>query len=131
MARGLNRVMLIGHLGRDPELRYTAAGAPVTTFTLAVGRAQRGPDGSEATDWFRVVAWDALAETCAEHLRKGDRAYIDGRIQFRQYADRDGIERTATEVIVGALLMLGSPRDDDTDAKLATPGGEECTHADA
>ncbi len=78
MARGLNRVQIIGHLGRDPETRSTAGGQAVTTFTVAVNRTRRGPDGtaSDDTEWFRVVAWEKLAEIAGEYLRKGGQVYV-------------------------------------------------------
>src|SRR3990172_8331718 len=85
MSRGLNRVMLIGHLGRDPEMRTTPSGRPVTTFLLATSRAWHSTDGErhEDTEWFNIVAWGSLAEICQEHLRKGQRVYVEGRLQTR------------------------------------------------
>ena len=114
MARGLNKVQIIGHLGRDPEMTYTPSGAAVTNFSVAVNRTRRDPGGGnvEETEWFRVVAWEKLAETCDEHLRKGDRVYIEGRLQSRKYTDRDGVERTAVEIVAGDMVMLGGSRDE-------------------
>lgn len=114
MARGLNRVQIIGHLGRDPEMKYAPSGAAVTNFTVAVNRVRRDAGGGnvEETEWFRVVAWERLAETCDEHLRKGDRVYVEGRLQSRKYTDRDGVERTAVEVVASDLVMLGGRPDE-------------------
>jgi len=83
MARGLNKVMIIGNLGRDPEMRYTPNGTPVTSFSVAVGRSWTTPDGErkEATEWFNVVSWRDLAEICNQYLRKGGRVYIEGSLQ--------------------------------------------------
>jgi single-strand DNA-binding protein len=106
-SRGLNRVLLIGNLGRDPELRYTAAGKAVATLSLAVSRVSgTGESRQEETEWFRVVAWERLAETCHEYLKKGSKVFIEGRLQSRKYTDRDGVERTAVEVVASDMLML-------------------------
>ena len=109
MARGLNKVQIIGNLGRDPEMRYTGQGAAVTTFSVAVNRTRKGPDGatSEETEWFRVVLWDKLAETANEFLRKGNAVYVEGRLQSRKYTDKEGVERASIEVVAHELLMLG------------------------
>jgi single-strand DNA-binding protein len=108
MARGLNKVMLIGNLGKDPEMKYTPSGMPVTTFSVAVSRSWRTPEGEnrEETEWFRVVAWQKLAETCNEYLRKGMRVYIEGRLQTRKWTDQQGQERYTTEVVANEMVML-------------------------
>jgi single-strand DNA-binding protein len=105
---------LIGNLGRDPEMKYAPSGTAVTNFTVAVNRTRRDPSGEnvEEAEWFRVVAWDRLAETCDEHLRKGDRVYVEGRLQSRKYTDKDGVERTAVEVVATDLVMLGGRTDE-------------------
>src|SRR6476469_1922809 len=110
MPRGLNKVMLIGNLGKDPEMKYTPSGTPVTTFSVAVSRTWRTPEGEnrEETEWFRVVAWQKLAETCNEYLRKGMRVYIEGRLQTREYQAQDGQTRQAVEVVASEMLMLDS-----------------------
>ena len=108
-SRGLNKVMIIGNLGRDPELRHTASGKGVATFTLAVSRMTgTGEARSEETEWFRVVAWDRLAETCSQYLKKGAKAYVEGRLQSRKYTDKDGMERTSVEIVANEMLMLDS-----------------------
>lgn len=107
--RGLNKVMIVGNLGRDPELRYTPSGKAVVNFTVAVGRITgSGENRTEETEWFRVSAWERLAETCNEYLRKGSKVYIEGRLQSRKYTDKDGVERTSVEIVANDMLMLDS-----------------------
>jgi single-strand DNA-binding protein len=110
MARGLNKVMIIGNLGRDPEMKYTQTGTPVTQFSVAVSRTRKSPDGQQIdeTEWFRVVAWERLAETCNEYLRKGSKVYIEGRLQTRKWTGQDGQERTTVEVVANEMLLLDS-----------------------
>ena len=110
MAKDLNKVMIIGRLGKDPEMRYTANGNPVTTFSVAAGRQWRDASGEirEETEWFNVVTWNKLAEICNEHLRKASRVYIEGRLQTRQWQDQDGQMRFRTEVIASDMIMLDS-----------------------
>jgi single-strand DNA-binding protein len=105
---GLNKVMLIGNLGTDPEMRYTANGNAVTTFRLACSRNFAGPDGErrEETEWFSVVTWNKLAETCSQFLQKGRRAYVEGRLQTRSWEGPDGQRRYRTEVIANTVLFL-------------------------
>ncbi len=107
--RGLNRIHLIGYLGADPDGRYTPAGTALTTFSLAVGRVTGSGEGRrDETEWFRIVAWERLAETCNEYLHKGDRVFIEGRLQTRKYTDREGTERSIVEVVISDLVMLGT-----------------------
>ena len=105
---GLNKVMLIGNLGTDPEMRYTANGNAVTTFRVASTRTFSGPDGErkEETEWFTVVTWNKLAETCSQYLQKGRRAYVEGRLQTRSWEGQDGQRRYRTEVIANTVLFL-------------------------
>ena len=114
MARGLNRVQLIGNLGADPEMRYTQGGQAATHFRVAVNRTRRDQDGnaSDDTEWFRVVAFDMLGEIANEYLAKGRACYVEGRIQSRKYTDRAGVERTAVEVIASDLVLLGGRGDE-------------------
>ena len=127
MARSLNKIMIIGNLGRDPELRYTGGGKAVANFTVAVSRTARPPEGEarEETEWFRVEAWDRLGETCAEYLKKGSKVYIEGRLRTREYEDRTGQKRLAVEIVANEMLMLdGRPAasaDGDDEAGRATP----------
>ena len=118
---GLNKVMIIGNLGTDPEMRYTANGNAVTTFRVACNRSFSGPDGDrkEETEWFSVVTWNKLAETCSQFLQKGRRAYIEGRMQTRSWEGPDGQTRYRTEVIANTVLFLdraqGAPMPEDSE----------------
>ena len=105
---GLNRVMIIGNLGADPEMRYTANGSPVTTFRVAVSRNFTGPDGDrrEETEWFGVVAWRALAEQCSQYLQKGRKVYVEGRLQTRDWEGQDGVRKYRTELVAQSVLFL-------------------------
>ena len=110
--RSLNKVMLIGNLGTDPEMRYTANGSAVTTFRLAVSRSFGGEgERREETEWFRVVAWARLAEVANEYLRRGRQVFVEGRLATRTWQDREGNERTTTEVVAQEMILLGG-RDD-------------------
>ncbi|HEX6608639.1 MAG TPA: single-stranded DNA-binding protein [Chloroflexia bacterium] len=108
--RGLNKVMIIGNLGGDPEMKYTPSGKAITTFRVAVGRTYRSPEGEnrDETEWFRVVAWDKLAETCNQYLHKGSKVYVEGRLQTRTWKDNNGQDRYMTEVVANEMMMLDS-----------------------
>jgi len=108
MSRGLNKVMIIGNLGRDPEIRYTSDGKPVTTFSVATSRSwvTSGGDRREATEWFNVVAWGNLAEICNQYLRKASRVYVDGHLQTRNWEDTDGNKHYRTELVANEMLIL-------------------------
>jgi len=103
--------MLIGNLGKDPEIRYTQAGTAVATFNVATTERFKGKDGQmqDQTEWHRVVAWSRLAEICGEYLHKGSKVYIEGRLQTRKWTDQNGNEKYTTEIIVREMKML-SPR---------------------
>lgn len=108
----LNRVVLIGRLTKDPELRYTpAGGVAVTTFTLAVNRRFRGKDAQQEADFIPVVVWNKLAEICAKYLVKGSQAAVEGRLQLRSYEDREGVRRNVAEVVADNVQFLGGGRD--------------------
>ncbi len=108
MARGLNKVMIISNLGRDPEMRFTPSGSPVTNFTVAVNRNRKGPTATRSRrPSGSVVAWDKLAEISDKYLRKGNTVYVEGRLQSRKYTDKDGIERTTVEIVATDMNMLG------------------------
>ena len=113
MSRGLNKVMIIGHLGKDPEMRYTPSGRPVTTFTVAVSRSWNSADGERhaETEWFNVVAWGNLAEICKQYLNKGQQVYIEGRLQTRRWDDKEGQKHTSVEIVANEMMMLGDRRD--------------------
>ncbi len=108
MARGLNKVMLIGNLGRDPEMRYTASGQAVANFSVATSRARKDPNGGwiDETEWHRVTVFERNAETASQYLHKGSKVYVEGRIQSRKYTDNGGVERTVYEIIGNDLTLL-------------------------
>src|SRR5688572_30023044 len=112
MPDGLNKVMLIGNLGTDPEMRYTANGSAVTTFRLAVSRSFGGGEAErrEETEWFTVVTWNKLAELLGQHLQKGRKVYIEGRLASRSWDGPDGQKRYRTEVIANQVLFLDRPQ---------------------
>lgn len=113
MSRGLNKVMIIGNLGRDTEMRYTPSGRPVTTFSIATTRSWNTSDGErrKETEWFNVVAWGSLAEICNQYLTKGQQVYIEGRLQTRRWEDSEGQKHSSTEIIANEMIMLGERRD--------------------
>jgi len=104
----MNKIMLIGNLGKDPEMNYTPSGTAVTRFSLAVNRISKTSTGErrEETEWFNVTAWNKLAETCNTYLHKGIKVYIEGRLTQRKYTDKNGIERTAIDVIANEMEIL-------------------------
>ena len=110
MAWGMNKVLLIGNLGRDPEMKYTPQGTPITTFSVAVTRRRKTPEGEwkDETEWFRIIAWQKLAEQCNEYLRKGSKVYIEGRLQTREWQGQDGQNRQIVEVVANDMVMLDS-----------------------
>jgi single-strand DNA-binding protein len=108
MSRGLSKIILIGNLGKDPEMKYTQQGTAVTSFSLAVGRVTKGQDGQQRdeTDWYRVSAWRKLAEFTNEYLRKGSRVYVEGRLSTREWQTTEGQNRTSLEVDATEVIML-------------------------
>ena len=108
----MNKIMLIGNLGRDPEMNYTPDGTAVAKFSLAVNRTTKSASGErrEETEWFNIVAWRQLAETCSTYLKKGQKVFIEGRLTTRKYTDRNGIERMAIDVVASDMEML-TPKD--------------------
>ena len=108
MPDGLNKVMLIGNLGTDPEMRYTANGSAVTTFRMAVSRSFGGGEEGrrEETEWFTVVTWNKLAELLGQHLQKGRKVFVEGRLASRSWDGPDGQKRYRTEVVANQLLLL-------------------------
>ena len=109
MVRGLNKVMVIGNLGRDPEMRYTPTGKSVTNFSVASNRTWKSADGEKHTDteWFNVVAWGYLAENTKQLLTKGSRVYVEGRLQTRTWQDNQGNQHKSVEIIANDVLLLG------------------------
>jgi single-strand DNA-binding protein len=126
MSKDLNKVQMTGRLGADPEMRYTPQGHAVTTFRVASNRSWRTAEGEshEDTEWFRVVAWNKLAEICHKWLSKGSRVYVEGRLQTRQWQDQEGQTRHLTEVIANDMIILDGRREsaavlDDDDQETA------------
>lgn len=108
MARSVNKLILVGNVGRDPEIQSTANGHKVAHFSLATSRRIPRENGfDERTDWHRVTVWDRLAELVGEYVRKGDRLYVEGRVQYDSY-ERDGVTIPTSDVVVRELVMLGS-----------------------
>jgi len=124
MARGINKVILVGNLGADPESRTTPGGLTVTNFNVATSdrrKDKQSGDWVEETEWHRIVMFDKLAETAREYLRKGSQVYLEGRLQTRKWQDKDGNDRYTTEIVARDMQMLGgrpgggapASRDDD------------------
>jgi single-strand DNA-binding protein len=104
----LNKVMIIGNLGGDPEMRFTPSGNPVTSFRVATNRVFNSPEGErkEETEWFSVVTWNKLAENCNQYLVKGQRIYVEGRLHTRTWDGQDGQKHYRTEVIANSVIFL-------------------------
>ena len=122
----VNKAILIGNLGADPEVRYTPSGTAVANFNIATHEQWTNRDGEkeERTEWHRIVAWSRLGEICGEYLRKGSQIYIEGKIQTRAWEDRDGNKRYTTEVVGDNMTMLGKRSDDSGDQGSSTPAGK-------
>jgi len=111
MARGVNKVILVGNLGKDPEIKYTASGTAIANLTLATSESwndKQSGEKVEKTEWHRVVAFQRLAEIMGEYLRKGSQVYIEGKLQTRKWQDQNGQDRWTTEVVANDMQMLGS-----------------------
>ena len=111
MARGVNKVILVGNLGRDPEMKYTASGAAIANITVATSESwndKQTGEKVEKTEWHRVVAFQRLAEIMGEYLRKGSQVYIEGKLQTRKWQDQNGQDRYSTEVVANDMQMLGA-----------------------
>ncbi len=121
----VNKVILIGNLGRDPELRYTASGQGVANFTLATNERWRDKDGNnqERTEWHRIVVWGKTAENCAQYLQKGRSVYVEGRLQTREWEDKEGNKRQTTEIVAQNVTFLGSRDGARSGAAPAPPSG--------
>lgn len=111
MARGINKVILVGNLGKDPEIRYTASGAAIANITIATTeswRDKQSGEKQEKTEWHRVVFFSRLAEIVGEYLKKGSQVYVEGRLQTRKWQDKSGQDRYTTEIVANEMQMLGS-----------------------
>lgn len=113
MARSLNRVQLIGNLTRDPELRYTPTGTAVATFGLATNRSWTTDTGEkkEEAEFHKIVAWNKLGELCSQLLSKGRKVYVEGRIAYRKFTNKDGVEQNTTEIVIDDMMILDPRRD--------------------
>jgi single-strand DNA-binding protein len=133
MGRGLNKVMIIGYLGRDPEMRYTPSGRPVTSFSVATSRTWTSAEGDrrEETEWFNVVAWGTLAEICKTHLSKNQQVYVEGRLQTRGWEDETGKKHFRTELVANEMILLGERRRDQhhDDMDFVDQEGEDSDYA--
>lgn len=127
MSRGLNKVMIIGRLGRDPEMRYTPSGKPVTTFSVATHRTWNTSEGERRTEteWFNVVAWGSLAEICKEYLAKNRLVYIEGRLQTRRWDDAEGTKHTSVEIVANEMIMLDERKENDQSPEAETSEEDE------
>ena len=122
----VNRVILVGRLGKDPEMRYTTSGTPVVNFSLATDEVwtDQNKERQKRTEWHNIVAWSRLAEICGQYLGKGQLIFIEGRIQTREWDDRDGNKRRTTEVVASNMQMLGR-RSENGEGKAVAVGAEE------
>lgn len=131
MSRNLNRVQLIGNLTRDPELRYTPQGTAVCSFGMATNRSWTTDAGEkkEQVEFHRIVAWNKLAEICSQFLKKGRRAYVEGRLSTRSWTAQDGTNRQTTEIVINDMIILDSRREDvgdvESQAEKAESSGEQ------
>jgi len=109
-SRSVNKVMLVGNLGKDPEVRYTGSGVAVATFSVATNESWKDQDGNaqERTEWHNIVAWRKLAEICGQYLKKGSKIWLEGRLQYRTYDDKNGVKRYVTEIVMNEMVMLDS-----------------------
>ena len=116
----LNKIMLIGNLGKDPDMNVTTEGTPFTRFSLAVNRRSKSSSGErqDETEWFNIVAWRQLAEVCNTYLTKGSKVFIEGRVQQRKYTGKDGVERTAFDVIASDVEFLSGKHQGSAEADL-------------
>ena len=124
----LNKVMLIGRLGKDPEIRYTPDGSPVANFSLATSEFWTDKSGTrqERTEWHNIVAWTRLADLSKRFLAKGRQVYVEGRIRTREWDDKDGNKRRTTEIVANQMVLLG-PRPEGMDSGAGAPSGQRST----
>jgi single-strand DNA-binding protein len=131
MARGLNKVIIIGIVGRDPEMRFTPSGRPVTSFSVATSRTWVSAEGErrEETEWFNVVAWGNLAEICKGHLSKNQQVYVEGRLQTRGWEDENGKKHFRTELVANEMILLGDRRTQHSDFDFINDDGDNGDYA--
>jgi len=131
MARGVNKAIILGSLGQDPDVRYTASGAAVANISIATNEQWKDKESGEMqerTEWHRVVFFGRLAEIAGEYLHKGSQVYIEGRIQTRKWQDKEGNDRYTTEIVANEMQMLGSKSGGTTASFDQTPPAEQSTH---
>jgi single-strand DNA-binding protein len=130
MSGSVNKVILIGRLGKDPEVKYTPSGAPVAKFSLATDEVFKDRSGEQQkrTEWHNIVAWNKLADICGQYLTKGKQVYIEGSIRSRQWEDQAGNKRTAYDIVAREMKMLGSKADSDR-ASAAAAAAPPAEHA--
>ena len=121
----INKVFLLGNIGRDPELRRTNSGKSVATFTLATSERGRAESGEQRTEWHRIVVWDRLAEQCDQYLSKGRQVHVEGRLQTRSWEDRQGQKRQTTEIVANSVLFLGSARGSGESGQYKPPAHDD------
>lgn len=122
-----NSVTLIGNLGGDPEIRYTPGGTAVCNFSIATTKRYKNKDGEkvEQTSWHKIVAWNKLAEICAEHLNKGQQVQVVGEIQYQEWTDKENVKRITTEINIHTMNMLGKKSDKSAAPKADAPTGDD------
>lgn len=113
----MNKVILIGRLGKDPDVKYTPAGDMVTTFSVATDESYKNREGEKVqkTEWHKIVAWGKLAEICGEHLKKGSQVMVEGKLQTQSYEDKEGVKRYTTSVLLAHMEMLGGKKEEASD----------------
>src|SRR5450759_2691333 len=126
MSGSVNKVILIGRLGKDPEVKYTPSGTPVAKFSLATDEVykDRSVEQQKRTEWHNIVAWSKLAEICGEYLTKGKQIYIEGSIRSRQWEGQDKVKRTSYDIVAREMKMLGSKADSERTAGAARASGD-------
>lgn len=132
MARSVNKVILVGNLGRDPEVRHLENGAAVANFSLATSESYKDRNSGELmtnTDWHNIVLWRGLAEIAEKYLKKGDKVYIEGKIRSRSYQDQEGVTKYITEIVGDNLVMMGKP--EGSQGNQQSPAQPSATSGDA
>ncbi|HIE0523763.1 TPA: single-stranded DNA-binding protein [Stenotrophomonas maltophilia] len=127
MARGINKVILVGNLGNDPDVKYTQGGMCITRISLATTSARKDKDGNqvERTEWHRVVFFGKLGEIAGEYLRKGSNVYVEGAIKYDKYTGQDGIEKYSTDIVADEMQMLGGNQEGQSGGTSSRRGGQE------
>jgi len=118
---GVNKAILVGNLGKDPEIRYLESGVPVCTFSLATSEVRKDQNGERITtvEWHNIVLWRGLAEVASKWLKKGSQIYVEGKIRTREYTDKEGVKRRTTEIVADEMTMLGGGREGSSQASNA------------